>query len=317
MRCGPCLGCGIEFESNRPKKFCTLKCYLGSDVLKERARSQAAAATSAAVEKLTGSPNAIPVDVECLECGKKWKVKPSLATRRFCSKAHYRDYMAKRFDRWIASPQKIALPQAYDEFMLQDEFTCLVDGCDWAGKNLSNHMNFTHGMTAAEFKKAAGFALGTGLVTRDVSKTMSDIANARDAISSARAVLRFVQKRGPSCGGYVSLEAREHGAKSRRVTLETSTGPDRVCKGCAQTFTQSGVFGRALFCTIACREAWYAARNREIRVPATCAACGVGFQANNDQRYRVNKGRPVFCCMTCRQSRNGSQPKPKRKDASP
>ena len=81
--------------------------------------------------------------------------------------------MAKRFDRWIANPQTLALPQAYDEFLTGEELPCLVEGCNWRGQWLSLHMNYTHGVPADEFKRAAGFNLKSGIISGPMREALA------------------------------------------------------------------------------------------------------------------------------------------------
>ena len=59
--------------------------------------------------------------------------------------------MNKRYDRQIASPDKLQLPQGYDGCLDREQLNCLVDGCGWVGKHLSTHMNIAHGIKADEF----------------------------------------------------------------------------------------------------------------------------------------------------------------------
>jgi len=151
INCGPCPTCGKTFESRyRGKKYCTLECYSKSPELLERLKLK---------HIRTGE------NTTCIECGKEFYVKKSRSQRgsgKYCSTICYRKFMEKRFDRWIASPEKLSLPQNYDEFLTLQELPCLVEGCEWRGNFLSLHMNFTHGIARREFKKIAGFNLKSG-----------------------------------------------------------------------------------------------------------------------------------------------------------
>ena len=116
--------------------------------------------------------------------------------------------MAKRFDRWIASPKNMYSPQCYDEFMTQEELPCLIEGCDWVGVHLGLHVNQAHGIAARDFKRATGFNYGTGLVGIELHKIMSN-----------RAQNQVVPTPPEGFGGgiprdYTSLEGIEHRKKA-------------------------------------------------------------------------------------------------------
>ena len=283
LQLGPCPQCGTHFESRYPKLFCTLRCYLDSPMFKERMRA------------LNKKQKEMRVRGECLECGGEFFAKAS-RKKRFCSQNHYRAYLAKRFDRWIASPEGIALPQAYDEFMTLSELPCLVDGCDWQGQHLGAHVNFAHGITADEFKKMAGFNRGTGLCTAEVSQKLSE----RPHLSLAMFPPNFVRSKTDNRGAqHVSHEALEHLIKGRALAAATLQPPARVCKGCGKSFEQSTVYGAALFCTTKCRSKFY----REAMPVFTliCGHCGVAFQSRApNQKKRNDEGLPVFCGYKCR-----------------
>jgi hypothetical protein len=106
---------------------------------------------------------------KCLKCGKEFHARES-ERKKYCNEICRRQYMAERFDRWIASPETIALPQNYDEFLTQEKLPCLVDGCNFEGHKLSLHMNLTHGVTEREFKKLAGFNLSSGITSLPLKK---------------------------------------------------------------------------------------------------------------------------------------------------
>ena len=69
------------------------------------------------------------------QCGAKIKNRNYI--KKFCSKDCRRLHYAERFDRWVANPETLALPQCYDEFLMQEELPCLIDGCEWKGKHLA------------------------------------------------------------------------------------------------------------------------------------------------------------------------------------
>lgn len=328
---GPCPTCGKMFQSLRTEKiYCGLRCYVGSSqfakhiaIIREkshcnrptrvrqvRERQHAEAIADAADAAATGvEPEAIAkqrehrlVQYTCLECGKQWFDKPC-RPRKFCSHAHYRLYMAKRFDRWIANPQTIALPQAYDEFLTQEELPCLVDGCTWRGKHLGYHVNAAHGITAEEFKRAAGFNLKTGLVSFDLHQQLCERPHIHEASFPDQGNGSVGAR--PAIKHYVSLEAREHGAKSRALMVATAQPMRRICRVCGTTFTQSTPFGHTKYCSTRCRSKFYATDNGS---PTTlsCWICGDLFAASKDQRQRHQSGKPVFCGVQCRQMNNGA-----------
>jgi hypothetical protein len=133
--------------------------------------------------------------------------------------------------------------------MLQEELPCLIDGCDWKGRHLSIHLNAAHGVRADDFKRAAGFNINTGLVNRELFEQLSKRPIHVDHLGEFPL---------PSTKGavfnYQSLEGREHRMKTR---LESGVGPERICRGCGKEFTQSSIYGRALYCSIPCREKDY------------------------------------------------------------
>lgn len=228
---GPCPGCGETFNSRYAKRFCSMMCWRNSPEFNQHgARPK--------------------VKLECLECGLSFERKPSRSSDRFCCREHYRSYMSHRFDTHFATPEGIALPQGYDEFLTKDKIPCLIPGCEWRGKSLGMHMNITHNIPAGEFKMMAGFNLGTGLCTSELSNKIRSRPHLkqvnRDDIDKARACLRGGRNK------YRSLEGNEHRAKSRAVVEEIAPRPKRKCRKCGGAFQQISAFGRRLYC-YACR----------------------------------------------------------------
>lgn len=265
---GPCKKCGAMFESRIDKLYCSMDCYTTSDQFREM-QSQYWAPSDAVKAKIaerlrTGER------VPCLECGEDfYRKKSDSARRKFCTKVCYRSYMAKRFDRWVANPEGMALPQCYDEFLDRERLRCVVHGCDWDGLHLTTHMNQAHGLPADDFKRATGFNLSTGVIARPLAEAFQSrelrgvAANAPgDALDLARAA-----QQGPYIR-YVSREACEHQKKARAML---SVGPTRICKGCASTFVQSTPMGRALYCSVGCRTSDYAKKARAQRKSASHA----------------------------------------------
>lgn len=205
----------------------------------------------------------------CLECGTEFYQKPpskGRQARKFCSTTCYRAYLAKRFDRWIANPEGMALPQCYDEFLDREELACVVEGCYWKGRHLTLHMNQAHGVKADEFKRAAGFNLSTGVIAKPLAVALREreiigVAAGMDDASRA-AVLALAQEAiAENPIRYRSLEGREH-AKKARALLLLCAGPERTCAGCSRKFRQRTPMGKALYCSRECRDSAYAEQRR-------------------------------------------------------
>lgn len=251
---GPCNTCGKMFASRIDKMFCSMDCYTKS-------RQFQAMLAENRKKMITKKPELSKgKNVPCLECGTEfYQKRPSKRkpARKYCSTTCYRSYLAKRFDRWVANPESMALPQCYDEFLDREELTCVVDGCDWKGRHLTLHMNWAHGVGADEFKRAAGFNITTGVIARPLAKILSErevvgiAANMDDA--SRAAALALARAANPI--RYKSLEGREHARKARAMLV--GLGPQRTCTGCGNVFQQSTSMGRALYCSRECRDSAY------------------------------------------------------------
>jgi hypothetical protein len=290
LQLGPCPECGKHFESRYVKTYCGMKCYLKSPTFKAQLQANNDKKKKEAEVKGT-----------CLQCGVEFSAKASLK-KKFCSRNHYRTYFAERFDRWIASPQAVALPQAYDEFLTLDELPCLIEGCDWHGSHLGQHLNFAHGIPADQFKKLAGFNKNTGLVTPALSQAIASRPHLAFASLPPGAFEKAMQAQKARRG--VSLEAKEHLAKARALAGEEAKPKARTCRGCGKPFQQEHHFGAKQYCTLECRSAYYA-RNLPY-VTLVCSECGETFQTQSkDQQRRSAAGLPVFHSKTCRQKRNG------------
>lgn len=311
---GRCLECDVLFRSyKKDAKFCSIACYNKSPQMKETRRLSNEKKSKKARIEAGLSPGERP-SKRCLECDEKFYVKPyAYKTKKYCSQVCYRAYMAKRFDRWIADPQGIALPQCYDEFLIKEELPCLVEGCDWIGENLGNHVNFTHGITASEFKEMVGFNNSTGLVTPRLFKMFSE--RAKKTIAKHGVNAAFLEKAGSYTGGAEEqrLEAKEHAAKSRAIChaeYDWSSAPILSCRQC-QKDTPQGPYGSPrLYCSIACRTAY----ERDRRFDLSCNHCGLEFLGTRSQTVRVRKGFPVFCSNSCKGARNIAVGLPKRRE---
>lgn len=291
-----CKTCGKEFISRiKGKIYCNMKCYWNDPRALERLRKRNIA-------------RSISIKTKCAYCDAELIIKPAkIGKRNFCNHSHYRFYLADRFDRWIASPQAIALPQNYDEFLSQEELPCLIEGCDWSGKSLSQHMNFEHGITADQFKRLAGFNLKSGIVTPELSEQMRNSALSRIARIG---MFPIGDPRNGKRSDYISLEAKEHFAKARMLLLAEPISKTRTgtCRWCGKDVPQP-YFSRKLYCSIQCRSEFYKAQ----KYPLVCSQCGNRFGGSQHQQRRANRNLEVFCSLSCRQAHNGAFPKKRRK----
>lgn len=290
---GPCANpnCGIMFRSRRKdKKFCSLKCYLSSDQVDQHLKD---------INPGLKPEVRLPV-TNCLQCG--IEIKNKHAIKKFCSKTCQRQHYAERFDRWIANPETLALPQNYDEFLMQEELPCLVDGCNWVGKHLSRHCNLVHGITAEKFKELAGFNKSTGLVTADISKQLSD--RMRHQIAEGITLPGIAQEGlqgGRRNTGPPSLEAKEHMTKSQAIIAATAPSkPDVPCPICGEPVKQRHN-GRQVYCSVKCRAVEYSRRGHE---ELKCDYCGSKFDGNRYQVLRSQRGQKVCCSDNCRNQMN-------------
>lgn len=268
---GPCKKCGSMFESRIDKLYCSMDCYTTSDQFREMQSKywKPSESVRASIAEALRTGGTAP----CIECGTEFYRKRSDARRgrKFCTKVCYRSYMAKRFDRWVANPEAMALPQCYDEFLDRERLRCVVHGCDWEGLHLTTHMNQAHGLPAADFKRATGFNLSTGVIARPLAEAFQSRARRGVAVNPPDAEAIAMGHAAQSDGSYiryVSREACEHQKKARAML---GLGPTRICRGCALEFVQSTPMGRALYCSVACRTSDYAKKARRQRKSASHA----------------------------------------------
>lgn len=290
---GPCLTCGEMFVSRTPgKKYCTLACYVSSPQFAEMC-----AANVKAICPEAGTPRV------CVGCGAEY---PRSRKAKFCTRQCGRRYFAERFDRWIANPESVALPQNFDEFLARDVLSCPVDGCDWEGTFLGTHVNFAHGIEAREFKKLCGFNVTSGLVGQSLSESMSEKAKGfiADGTWSAEGI-GGQSSASPTREPYVSLERREKAAKIRAdlPKLRDSFSP---CKCCGRS-VQQPYTGRRLYCSTDCRSESYkedaSAKSEQLK----CARCGKDFLGRSETYRRSESGLPVYCSLPCRNTANAQQ----------
>ncbi len=282
---GPCPTCGHMFQSARhEKRFCSMKCYVNSPEI--------AARLSGHNERIRKPPKTCP------HCGKQFQHK----AKRYCSNLCRRAYFAARFDRFVANPEQLSLPQCYDEFLDREELPCLIDGCDWAGKHLSAHVNFTHGITADKLRELAGFNKHTGLVSRDLSAQISQ--RFRQLIEAGKILCirsNGVQFISGAARHPLSNEAKEHYLKARAVMVaEGPSRPPIPCRMC-HALVEQPTLGRKLYCSTICRTKYYASINH---AELTCSYCGGNFLGNRYKVLRAQRGQKVCCSDLCRNRMN-------------
>jgi hypothetical protein len=304
---GPCRTCGEAFRSYGAKFYCSQKCYVKSDEfsarmaahnkeLNESIRRQAGAA----------DPSSPTVTRPCPGCGEDFTTPFRDRGKRFCSNPCRRSYFAERFDRFVANPEEIALPQNYDEFLDRNELPCVVDGCEWVGSNLSTHCNHTHGITSDQLKEILGFNKGSGLVSKSLAQTLRASNSPRGNDAEAMAEMRPKAIEATRSGSREArAEAKEHSRKSSAelANLEDHTKSPLPCRGCGAPVVQK-VVGRKLFCSVKCRGNWYAAKNAQKDTPLVCGMCSATFMGNRSQVRRAERGQAVFCTTHCRQRNN-------------
>lgn len=128
-----CETCRKPFASTKPRQFCSVTCKARAPQFREQMLAnleKARAAYIPAARKGETRP--------CVQCGKLIYLTQSMIKRgvKFCSREHYRLWMADRFDRNIGAVNSITAMNNYDEFLSQDKLTCLIPGCDWVGDDL-------------------------------------------------------------------------------------------------------------------------------------------------------------------------------------
>lgn len=307
-----CLQCGKAFASASKKKYCCRKCYTSSPqfraMIQRHIDSQRTAYAS-----------------QCLVCGKAMQVTPSRA-KYTCSKDCEREYRRRRFDRWIANPETIALPQNYDEFLSKDQLPCLVEGCTWVGAQLSTHMNFAHGVTATEFKQMAGFNRTQAVVTpalHHVQRQQAlDRELGRDPVTRSVGVGNLT----PRQTFPRSLQTREAASKGRLLKVPTRGEVTGVCAHCEKPFTyQPPAWGPAHreYCSKKCQAKAHRLRSAERDTqraktlnPIPCCICHQPLPRITTLTLRkVAQGIPVCCSYRCvgvlvSEIRLGKRPKP-------
>ena len=262
---GPCKTCGKTFFTRRNNpQFCSIDCYIKSSQFKDMLTEARAKTYTPESIKKRAEMKKTGGDIECLECKQLFYCpKNKIGKKLFCARPCFRSYMNKRFDRQIANPDQLALPQGYDGFLDRLELNCLIEGCGWTGKHLSNHMNMAHGIQAENFKKAAGFNLNTGVISKDLAETLSNRKLVGVAVQNPF-WLQNPKKNKNKKRPYRSNEAKEHQKKARALQ---GFGPQRICEACRIEFTQSTPMGKTKYCSIPCRNSYYAQEKKKLTTP--------------------------------------------------
>jgi hypothetical protein len=286
---GPCQQCGEMYRSHHNRFFCSLQCYI---------RSPKFVAAQREADKGAG-----PVAKSCRGCGVDFEVAyKGRKYRHFCRPTCRRKYFADRFDRWVANPESIALPQNYDEFLDRETLSCPVDGCEWEGANLSIHCNHVHGIPSDRFKEILGFNKTTGLCTPAVSEALRSRDNCPGLSAEALAEMRP-----KTSGGRAELrpEGREH-ARKMSADLATTIDPNKPpvpCRHCGVPVSQM-MIGKRVFCSPACQQDCHKALGRARRLekkhPLICSKCGASFLGTKYQNDGAAAGKPVACSGRCR-----------------
>lgn len=266
---GPCPTCGEMFRSRiKDKTFCSMKCYTTNPETLDRLRAM-------------NDERKVPV-TSCPQCG-----EDTATGRKYCSNLCRRRYFAERFDRFVANPEQIALPQNFDEFLLQSSLPCLFDGCEWSGPNLAVHVNFAHGISADDFKELVGFNKTTGLVCPELSRELSAKAK--------RLIAEGVLVSDPS-----HLESADRSRKGLRLEGKEHWQKSMALGGGHKRFVEAAVaksreperrkeMGERVKQTIA----------EMPTVALTCQECGVSFETKE-----MHAKRAKFCSQKCRNDCN-------------
>lgn len=207
--------------------------------------------------------------------------------------------MDERFDRAILSNYEIEDFQNFDEFLLQKELKCPIVGCCWHGVNLGQHVNFTHGILARDFKKMCGFNVGTGLVTTELSETIASRPHLKTAFDDNRADVQMaLEKANEARGNYTSKESQIHRKEAAILRSATQRKIKKTCQNCGCGYLNSSKKSR--FCVTCEKKLWMDLKTGE----ANCPQCGVHFVTNYYQSLRTKRGLQVYCNIQCRQKAN-------------
>lgn len=288
---GVCKHCGSTFTAKKQGKiYCSLKCYVEDPDAIERLRQHNEAQASQRPP--------------CRQCGEKTQTK-----HKFCSHLCRRKYHAERFDRFIANPETLALPQNYDEFFCQDELPCIIEGCDWVGHRLGQHCNIVHGIDVVKLRELAGFNRSTGTVSAIEQQRMSvqgkrlvEEGKSGQAFIAMVASMKNGEREWPVSKPSGSLEAKEHRRKAS--ALRGAVVVTRVCTACSVEYQSTSLAHGSVFCSVKCRTAVAKEKAKQGIIEAKCSYCGETFMANKFKAKRVAAGLKVTCSDVCRNRMN-------------
>lgn len=252
-------------------------------------------------------------------------------TKKFCDLTCFRKHRNNRFERNLKDPAVVAHPKSYGEFLDSGEkIACLVDGCDWMGKNLSLHMNYSHGISADDFKKAAGFNRSTGVVCRELSERMSQHSLSNCELESFHLIAPYrhpyansqpispeaienrgnanaiidLRGRGRKISATLSTDANRSIARQRlRDRISSGKNTRRNCLFCSMTFLSLSV-GRSRYCSKKCQlRAREDRESRQAFCTLECSHCGKSFMASKRQASNKAHGKGIYCSAECKRSR--------------
>lgn len=169
------------------------------------------------------------------------------------------------FDRWVANPEGMALPQCYDEFLDREELACVVEGCDWKGKSLTLHMNQAHGVRADEFKRAAGFNLSTGVIAKPLAESLREeekSSGSRLIWMTPTAPLRLHLHKKRLRRTISATDRWRGGSTPKKSTGNAWAWAATNLRWLRKAFQQSTPMGKALYCSRECRDNAYAEQRR-------------------------------------------------------
>jgi hypothetical protein len=155
------------------------------------------------------------IETACKGCGAPlYQPRPSEGRhpKKYCNMTCKRRFYAERFDKHVDS-YTITVPQCFDEFMTQDVLPCLVDGCDWKGHGLAQHMNHAHNITADEARERGGFNRSTGLVSQTLREQYADRNANSGGLNNFNGNIDPARRRGISD----RAEAKEHHTKAALI----------------------------------------------------------------------------------------------------
>lgn len=246
-----CPQCASKFlTKDKNKIFCCMDCYLSSDSFKDTIKKGLESANSDLNRAKNAASHKKGELVKCAICENEFYKKKSTPRNLCCSRSCYIEFLAKRFDRYVKGSLDKVLIGCYDEFLNQDEIKCPFDDCNWSGDGLLNHINFTHGVKAHDFKKATGFSFSTGVISKTLRKKLEE--------RNSNGVHDFNKIRQPPKEKIVSKEAKERMKKSNAIMrVVTKNTVKRICKQCGIEFYQDCIFGKKIYCSTKCRSKFY------------------------------------------------------------